>query len=187
MYFSLGYGNIVPRTHLGRGVFIIYALIGLPLTMITLKNTGECLSWCIFRLIQIVEKKVFGKEEPTNLKLKTLLVSQLAFIMVNLYMASAFVHYGNTTFLEGAYASFITLSTIGFGDYPVRLQYHTKKGPPDVGSGVIQSLFLPFMMFNLSIVACFLNSIVSMMESVHRIGARSEDTAHDANNQDNTQ
>lgn len=39
-----GYGNITPKTTIGRMVTIVYAFIGIPLTMICLANLGHMLS-----------------------------------------------------------------------------------------------------------------------------------------------
>lgn len=39
-----GYGNITPKTTIGRMVTIVYAFIGIPLTMICLANLGHILS-----------------------------------------------------------------------------------------------------------------------------------------------
>ncbi|XP_063628753.1 TWiK family of potassium channels protein 7-like [Cydia splendana] len=41
---TIGYGNIAPRTILGKGVTVIYALIGIPLTLVYLSNVGSLLS-----------------------------------------------------------------------------------------------------------------------------------------------
>lgn len=43
-YFVLGYGNIAPRTFLGKGITILYALFGIPLTLIYLSSVGTLLS-----------------------------------------------------------------------------------------------------------------------------------------------
>ncbi|KAK3726590.1 hypothetical protein QZH41_009765, partial [Actinostola sp. cb2023] len=52
------YGDIAPRSPIGQGVFIIYALIGLPLAMVTLKYTGEFMSVCLGKIVVAVEKKI---------------------------------------------------------------------------------------------------------------------------------
>ncbi|XP_048482283.1 uncharacterized protein LOC105386898 [Plutella xylostella] len=41
---TIGYGNIAPRTMLGKGVTILYALFGIPLTLVYLSSVGSLLS-----------------------------------------------------------------------------------------------------------------------------------------------
>ncbi|CAH2093960.1 unnamed protein product [Euphydryas editha] len=41
---TIGYGNIAPRTLMGKGVTIAYALIGIPLTLVYLSSVGSLLS-----------------------------------------------------------------------------------------------------------------------------------------------
>ncbi|KPJ11592.1 Potassium channel subfamily K member 18 [Papilio machaon] len=41
---TIGYGNIAPRTILGKGATIIYAIIGIPLTLVYLSSVGSLLS-----------------------------------------------------------------------------------------------------------------------------------------------
>ncbi|CAK1541715.1 unnamed protein product [Leptosia nina] len=41
---TIGYGNIAPRTMLGKGITILYALIGIPLTLVYLSSVGSLLS-----------------------------------------------------------------------------------------------------------------------------------------------
>jgi amino acid permease len=42
--FVSGYGNIAPRTTLGRVVTLAYAVLGIPLTLIYLSSTGGVLA-----------------------------------------------------------------------------------------------------------------------------------------------
>ncbi|CAH2052281.1 unnamed protein product, partial [Iphiclides podalirius] len=41
---TIGYGNIAPRTILGKSVTILYAIIGIPLTLVYLSSVGSLLS-----------------------------------------------------------------------------------------------------------------------------------------------
>lgn len=42
--FVSGYGNIAPRTSLGKAVTMGYAMIGIPLTLLYLSSVGSILS-----------------------------------------------------------------------------------------------------------------------------------------------
>lgn len=180
MFFT-GYGNMVPRTRLGQGVFIIYALFGLPLTMITLKYTGQLLMRCILKLISAIEKNIFGKDEPTHLKLKSIIVSLFWFIILHVYTAFMFKYVNKISYIEGLYASFVTFSTIGFGDYSI----HNSIGKENLTlyvTAVIRKVFLlPLILIDLSVVSCLLNSIMFMMENMHNRleDSKREETAQD--------
>lgn len=58
-----GYGNIAPRTTLGRIVTLGYAVLGIPLTLVYLSSTGGVLArvargvfsrYCIFKFVVVV-------------------------------------------------------------------------------------------------------------------------------------
>jgi hypothetical protein len=40
-YYVIGYGNLTPKTSLGKVVTIVYALIGIPLMFIYMANIGK--------------------------------------------------------------------------------------------------------------------------------------------------
>lgn len=41
-----GYGNITPKTAIGKMVTMVYALIGIPLMLVYLSSIGGLLAWC---------------------------------------------------------------------------------------------------------------------------------------------
>jgi Ion channel len=49
LLFDAGYGHIAPKTHWGRMITIVYALIGIPLTFLYLSNMGNLMAKC-FRI-----------------------------------------------------------------------------------------------------------------------------------------
>lgn len=44
MFYFLGYGHIVPRTDEGRIACLMYALLGIPLILVTIADMGRFLS-----------------------------------------------------------------------------------------------------------------------------------------------
>ncbi|XP_025205095.1 uncharacterized protein LOC112601605 [Melanaphis sacchari] len=43
---TIGYGNITPKTAVGKMVTMVYALIGIPLMLVYLSSIGGLLAWC---------------------------------------------------------------------------------------------------------------------------------------------
>ncbi|VDN01353.1 unnamed protein product [Thelazia callipaeda] len=68
----LGYGNIVPVTKYGRIVCVIFALIGAPLTLITIGDLGKFLSECTIYLYNKIKKVLrMSKRHFCKFKLRT--------------------------------------------------------------------------------------------------------------------
>jgi len=145
---TVGYGHIAPATTTGRLFCILYSLIGIPLLLVFMSQIGDWMAisfrwlysrilcrWCRARrrdseLPPSVDRRSrgigfdeIGKERymPTDLVMVP--------IMVNLMLIFGFIFMGAILFAswEGwspttaAYFCFVTLTTIGFGDYtPVK-------------------------------------------------------------------
>ena len=50
LFLSAGYGHIAPKTHWGRIVTIVYAIFGIPLSLLTLTNIGSFMA-TVFRFL----------------------------------------------------------------------------------------------------------------------------------------
>lgn len=121
-YFSLpaGYGNVVPQTLGGRLFCIIYAFIGIPGTCLTLKVIGDSIYDVVTCLITTVEQRVLKNRKPLNLELKAVVFNLIFTLALVLPLCSLIVYSRESehwTYFECFYFTFVTLSTIGYGDY----------------------------------------------------------------------
>ena len=114
---SSGYGNITPVTQLGQSLCILFALIGIPITLLALKSVGELITEGFTKLIRKFETKLLKREHVYRCEMKCAVVSFL--VTVSMLCGGAGINMLITkwTFLEGVYFWFISFTTIGFGDY----------------------------------------------------------------------
>nr|XP_022334922.1 potassium channel subfamily K member 16-like [Crassostrea virginica] len=111
---TIGYGNMAPRTYPGKVALVVYALIGIPITLIMLNYLGQLLT----RLSTKVNKcKLCSTKPLVNKILNMVLIVTLGLTILFILPASAFSYIEDWTVLEALYYCFVTLSTIGFGDY----------------------------------------------------------------------
>ncbi|XP_066292992.1 potassium channel subfamily K member 2-like [Branchiostoma lanceolatum] len=113
---TIGYGYITPRTVGGKLFCIVYAFLGIPVTLIMLtaigRKLGDTNRW--------VEKKVQKKlpNHPGRIRVVTILIVVLTSVGIFFFVpAIIFTIVEGWNFLDSLYYCFITLSTVGFGDF----------------------------------------------------------------------
>ncbi|XP_017287210.1 potassium channel subfamily K member 16-like [Kryptolebias marmoratus] len=114
---TIGYGNLSPSTVSGQVFCVFYALCGIPLNLAFLKQLGKWLIVYLGRLERGMVAVVPHKRAVEALAVSLFFVTgSLLFLVIPPLL---FSYVEGWTFGEGFYFSFITLSTIGFGDYVV--------------------------------------------------------------------
>ena len=118
-FLLLGYGNIVPKTVLGRLFCVFYALIGIPGTCLTLKAVGDKITELFTRLEITFEKRLLKRPHPKKVETKVAITTIVITVVFLLPLLSLIVkvRHEEWSYIESFYFTFITLSTIGFGDY----------------------------------------------------------------------
>ena len=156
-----GYGHISPRTAAGRLFCIFFAIVGIPLNILTLKALGDGIKKLITKLITCFERK-FLKREPARLKIKTMVFS--AFLMV-LELLIGGVMYSSTEtwdYLSSVYYCFVVFTTIGFGD----LVPNQGRAPTEDYQMAMMFVRGGMLIIGLSTLSSVLTSVVSAAEEI---------------------
>ncbi|KAM7376603.1 hypothetical protein PAMP_006326 [Pampus punctatissimus] len=158
LFWSTGYGNLSPSTVSGQVFCVFYALCGIPLNLAFLKQLGKCLTMHLGRLERGMISLVPHKQTVEVLAVGSFLITgSLLFLIIPPLM---FSYVEGWTFGEGFYFSFITLSTIGFGDYVVGTD------PDKEYISLYRSLAGIWIIFALAWLALILNMGARIMEHV---------------------
>ncbi|EHB06497.1 Potassium channel subfamily K member 15 [Heterocephalus glaber] len=131
---TIGYGHAAPGTDSGRVFCMFYALLGIPLTLVTFQSLGE----------------------RPRVSTENMVVAGLLVCVATLALGAAtFAHFEGWTFFHAYYYCFITLTTIGFGDF-VALQSDEalQRKPPYVAFSFL------YILLGLSVIGGFLNLVV---------------------------
>ncbi|CAI5444388.1 unnamed protein product [Caenorhabditis angaria] len=151
---TIGYGNLVPVTWHGKMFCIAYALFGVPLILITVADIGKFLSeniiWLYTRYTKLREKidkkhakyqAISNKEEKgaergaesgeqimqgldhyISIPISLIVSILLGYIAIGAILIGT---WENWDFFRGFYFSFITMTTVGFGDIvPLQREYY---------------------------------------------------------------
>lgn len=168
---TIGYGHFAPRTLSGRLFCMAYAFFGIPITWLMLTSLGRKIVEHIGLALQNRE----CKPESKLFSLFCLLVAILLAAVVMGIIAIVGMFAEDWTFFEGIYFAFISLTTIGFGDY---VPMHPKFDPEDAErSSFVISLFVLFCLllfsFGLAVNTSVLLSIRKIMEDKAIFGFQS--------------
>lgn len=111
---TIGYGNIAPKTPSGRVFCIFYGLFGVPLCFTWISELGKFFGGRAKHLGWYLTKKGVTLRKT---QLTCTAVFLLWGVLIHLVIPPfVFMTQEGWTYIEGLYFSFVTLTTIGFGD-----------------------------------------------------------------------
>uniref|UniRef100_A0A8C3Y5A9 Potassium channel subfamily K member n=1 Tax=Catharus ustulatus TaxID=91951 RepID=A0A8C3Y5A9_CATUS len=147
---TIGYGHAAPGTDAGKAFCMFYAVLGIPLTLVMFQSLGERMNTFVKYLLKRI-KKCCGMRS-TEVSMENM------------------VTYEEWSFFHAYYYCFITLTTIGFGDY-VALQ---TKGALQKKPLYVAFSFM-YILVGLTVIGAFLNLVVLRFLTMN-----SEDERRDA-------
>ncbi|KAF9913283.1 Potassium channel [Linnemannia zychae] len=189
-FATIGYGNLSPRTEAGQIIFFVYGLLGissLGFFVVSLRNAViEQFQW---RLVDRFSKPAhltrvqtrmsakdisfpvarFEEEQRVKMVVKRKMIVRMVCIWIVMWFGGAgiFCIFEPWTYLESLYFCFVTLTTIGFGDYV----------PKEPGSIEFWNVYV---FVGLSVFAYILSlSSESMASQIHLVDDQDEDNDDD--------
>ncbi|XP_016343814.1 potassium channel subfamily K member 15 [Sinocyclocheilus anshuiensis] len=166
---TIGYGHAAPGTDAGKVFCMFYAGLGIPLTLVMFQSLGERMNTFVRYLLSRV-KKCLGLHRTEISMENMVLVGFLSCLGTLCVGAAAFSHFEGWTFFHAYYYCFITLTTIGFGDF-VALQ---KKEDLQEKTPYVVFSFM-YILVGLTVIGAFLNLVVLRFLTMN-----SEDEKRDA-------
>lgn len=163
---------MAPSTSLGQILCVVFAVLGIPITILAFKSVGELISRGINSVIRKIESKCF-KQEPANVEAKCTAVTCVLMVIMLLLGATLQMYTDHTddmTFLVGFYFWFISFTTIGYGDYVPGFSKSTASSQSGEHSknAALRSFNIAFHLIwttlGLCVVSSALNALAEFME-----------------------
>ncbi|XP_078508050.1 potassium channel subfamily K member 15 isoform X1 [Lissotriton helveticus] len=166
---TIGYGHAAPGTDAGKVFCMFYAVLGIPLTLVMFQSLGERMNTFVRFLLKKLKKCFHMRKTDVSME-NMVFVGFLSCIGTLCIGAAAFSYFEGWTFFHSYYYCFITLTTIGFGDF-VALQKNEalQKKPPYVAFSFM------YILVGLTVIGAFLNLVVLRFLTMN-----SEDERRDA-------
>ncbi|GAA6096567.1 potassium channel subfamily K member 3 [Tachysurus ichikawai] len=151
---TIGYGHAAPSTDAGKAFCMGYALLGIPLTLVMFQSLGERINTFVRFLLHKV-KKCVGLRRPEVSMANMVTIGFFSCVGTLCIGAGAFSHYEGWSYFHAFYYCFITLTTIGFGDYVALQKDNALHNDPHY-----VAFSFVYILMGLTVIGAFLNLVV---------------------------
>lgn len=148
---------------------MLYALLGIPLTLVMFQSLGERINTWVRSLLRRLKKRL-GMRRPEVSMANMVTIGFFSCVSTLCVGAAAFSHYENWSFFQAYYYCFITLTTIGFGDYVALQKDQALQTQPQY-----VAFSFVYILAGLTVIGAFLNLVVLRFLTMN-----SEDERRDA-------
>ncbi|XP_018606119.1 potassium channel subfamily K member 5 [Scleropages formosus] len=157
---TIGYGNIAPKTPSGRVFCIFYGLFGVPLCLTWISELGKFFGGRAKHLGQYLTKR--GASTRKAQFICTAIFILWGLLVHLLIPPFVFMSQEGWSYIEGLYFSFVTLTTIGFGDLVTGVD-------PNVDYPTLYRYFVEVWIYlGLAWLSLFFNWKVRMVVEAHK-------------------
>ncbi|XP_065671248.1 potassium channel subfamily K member 9 [Hydra vulgaris] len=113
---TIGYGHSVPQTVSGQIFCMLYAIIGIPLNLTMFQAIGERMGVLMTSLLRR-SKRILGIKNKDVTLIELVAFGLIIWTVFLCGGAAMFSRYERWGFFRSMYYFFVTLTTIGFGDF----------------------------------------------------------------------
>lgn len=146
-YFLPGYGDFTTVTTLGKVLCVLYAIFGIPITILLLRLIGQYMLGGQRCLITAIETRCLGRSGPPNrLNKKCFAFGFIYLLLLLLVGAAAQMKAEGWSYEDSLYFYVISFTTVGFGDLIPNNKY----------------ICVPFTLLGLTAVSNILHAAPSM-------------------------
>lgn len=131
IFTMIGYGNMTPKTPLGKGLTVVYAVFGIPLYVLYFMNMGKILAtsfrWLYIRLVECssssraaAAKRNEGGQVAAATPARVIVPSTACLWVIGGYVLSGtvmFAEWEKWNYLDSVYFCMTSLCKIGIGDF----------------------------------------------------------------------
>ncbi|XP_035630263.1 potassium channel subfamily K member 3-like [Oncorhynchus keta] len=151
---TIGYGHAAPSTDGGKVFCMLYALLGIPLTLVMFQSLGERINTLVRYLLHRL-KKCLGMRRTEVSMVNMVAIGFISCMSTLCIGALSFSYFEGWSFFHAYYYCFITLTTIGFGDYVALQKDHALQTNPKY----VAFCFI-YILTGLTVIGAFLNLVV---------------------------
>ncbi|XP_068509106.1 potassium channel subfamily K member 17 [Syngnathus scovelli] len=157
---TIGYGNMSPRSTSGQIFCVFFALFGIPLNVVVLNRVGKYMLVLEQNICDFLEGKT-GRRRCSRFFVHSVSYLSGAVLFFIVPMLVFQLHEG-WSYSQAIYYCFITLSTIGFGDFVA------DSNPDKVYPEWYNVLMASWIFFGLAWLALVINHCIDILERFNR-------------------
>ena len=147
LYVTPGYGDFTPVTALGKVLCVVYAIFGIPISILLLRLIGQFMLRCQRCLITASETRCLGRSGPPSRLNEKCFALGFVYLLLLLFIgAAAQMAAEGWSYGDSLYFYVVSFTTVGFGDLIPNNKY----------------ICVPFTLLGLTAISNILHAAASM-------------------------